>query len=212
MRRQEPQQFHSGITGSTDDAYFDHHKRSEKFLVNRAEFADGPAPVFRNILTPTGKKAAMRRLLYRFALCSLENCAPARLVQADLLALHFARIASNQPGLAQHRSQRRIVFDQRPGNAMTHRPGLARFSAALDVDPDVERLFGVGELQGLAHDHAAGFPEKEPSTGLPLTMKLPLPDLINHPRYRAFAPAGAIVIVSRSCYALISNCRGCWAA
>ena len=76
-------------------------------------------------------------------------------MQADLLALHLAGITSDEASLGERRLQRRVVFDERPGNAMAHRAGLARLATAEHVHLDVERLRVVGELERLAHDHAA---------------------------------------------------------
>ena len=44
---------------------------------------------------------------------------------------------------------------------MTHRAGLAGFTATVHVDLDVERLEMAGQFERLAHDHAAGFASEE---------------------------------------------------
>jgi hypothetical protein len=54
-----------------------------------------------------------------------ELLAASRFVQADFLALDFARIARYQPGFLQHRLQSCVKFNQRARNAMTHRARLS---------------------------------------------------------------------------------------
>src|SRR5436190_22995485 len=85
-----------------------------------------------------------------------ELLAPPRLVQAHFLALDFARVARDEPGLRQRRLQLRVVLDQRPRDAVANRAGLTRLPAADDIDHDVERLLVVGQHEGLPYDHAAG--------------------------------------------------------
>src|SRR5262245_10020244 len=81
-------------------------------------------------------KAARRRPCCEHAGSSAlrKLVASSRLVQADLLALDLACIARDQPSLLEHGLQRGIVLDQRAGDAVTHCPGLARFTAAVHVD------------------------------------------------------------------------------
>src|SRR5690606_26159375 len=62
------------------------------------------------------------------------------LVQADLLALDFARIAGHEARLAQLDLQRLVVLDQRAGDAQADRTGLAGGAAAGGGDEDVEAL------------------------------------------------------------------------
>src|SRR6266446_5472434 len=47
-----------------------------------------------------------------------------------LLALLDARVARQEAGRLQARPQGRVELDQRPRDAVTHRPGLSRLSAA----------------------------------------------------------------------------------
>jgi hypothetical protein len=51
-------------------------------------------------------------------------------VQADLLALDFARIAGHEPGLAQLGLQAFVVLDQGAGDAEADGAGLAGGAAA----------------------------------------------------------------------------------
>src|SRR4051812_24180562 len=95
------------------------------------------------------------------ALALGELLPASRLVQADLLALDLARVARDQPRLRQRGLERGIVFDERAGDAVANGAGLARFAAAEHVDLDVEGQGVVGELERLAHDHAAGLAREE---------------------------------------------------
>src|SRR4051812_21414873 len=58
-----------------------------------------------------------------------ELLAPPRLVQSHLLALDFARVARDEPCLAQHRLQRRVELDERPGQSVAHCSRLPEFTA-----------------------------------------------------------------------------------
>src|SRR5687767_8984545 len=122
--------------------------------------------------------------------------APPCLVQADFLSFHFSRVARHQTGRAQRTFQSRIILDQRARDAVAHRAGLPAFAAAVHVHQDVEGRQVLGELERLTHDHAAGFATKELVDGLAVHLKFALAGLDEHPRHRAFAPAGAVVIVA----------------
>src|SRR5690242_11759491 len=123
-----------------------------------------------------------------------ELLAASRLVQADFLAFDLARVARDQPGLRQRRLQLRVVIDQRACNAVAHRARLPRFAAADHIDHDVEGGFVVDQLQGLAHDHAAGLPGEEFVDGLVVDDELARALLDENPGHGALAPAGAVVI------------------
>src|SRR5258706_2233953 len=77
--------------------------------------------------------------------------APPCLVQTDLLSLHFARISRHQSRRAKRRLKRSIILDQCPGDAVSHRAGLAALSAAEDIHVDVERCQVLGQIERLAH-------------------------------------------------------------
>src|SRR5687768_1147593 len=67
-----------------------------------------------------------------------ELLAASRLVEADFLALDLARVASDEAGFLQRPLERLVVIDERAGDAVTHRTGLAGFAAAIDVHLNVE--------------------------------------------------------------------------
>src|SRR6185436_13074953 len=90
-----------------------------------------------------------------------ELVTAACLVQADLLPLHFARVAGHESRFLEHPFQARVVLDERAGDAVAHGARLARLAAAVDVDADVEARERVGELQRLAHDHAPRLAREE---------------------------------------------------
>src|SRR5580698_8385744 len=64
------------------------------------------------------------------ALALTELEALARASHAVFLAFLRARVACEQPSLAQRRAQRLVVLDERPGNPQAERPGLAGHAAA----------------------------------------------------------------------------------
>src|SRR5688572_7864589 len=122
--------------------------------------------------------------------------APPCLVQADLLSLDLARIARDQPGRAQRRLQGRIILDQRARDAVAHRAGLAALAAAVDVHQDVECGQGLGQVEGLAHDHAAGLAAEELVHRLAVDHEVALAGLEEHAGHGALAPAGAVVVIA----------------
>ena len=60
-----------------------------------------------------------------------------------------------------------VIVDQRAGNAVADRTGLAGLAAAVHVDHDVEGFDMVGQVQGLLADHDRGFATEE---GLDVTV------------------------------------------
>src|SRR5687767_945356 len=135
--------------------------------------------------------------------------APPRLVQADLLSLHFARIARHESGRAERRLERRIILDQGARKAVPNRAGLAVFAAAAHVHLDVEGCERLGDLERLAHDHAARFAREEFVHRLAIDLEQALAGLEEYPRCRAFATARAVVVIADH---QISSAFGCCAA
>src|SRR5262247_4225185 len=132
-----------------------------------------------------------------------------RLVEADFLSLDFARVAGHQPGLREHRLQRRIVLDQRARQPMPHRAGLPRLAPAVDVHLDVEGREVIGQHERLADDHAAGLASEERVDWLVVDDEAALPGADEDARDGALAPAGAVVIVAD--HQLNSRVFGCCA-
>src|SRR5262245_27605665 len=122
--------------------------------------------------------------------------APPRLVQADLLSLHFARIARHQAGRAQLTLQPGIILDQRTGDAVTYCTRLPALAAAIDVHEDVEARAALRQLQRLAHHHAAGFAAEELVDRLAVHHEVAFAWLDENSRDRAFAPPGAVVVIA----------------
>src|SRR5687768_9450317 len=88
------------------------------------------------------------------ALAFRELEAPARLGAAVLLALDDAAVAGQEAGPLDRRAQRRLVTRQCLGDAVQHRSGLARQSAALDGGDDVILAGAVGQAERLVDDQA----------------------------------------------------------
>src|SRR5690606_1905438 len=78
---------------------------------------------------------------------------PARLAEADLLALDFARVARHEACTAQMLTQRLAVRDQRARDPVTNRAGLPGRAAAADRRPNVELALELGRDERLSHDH-----------------------------------------------------------
>src|SRR5437879_3301418 len=82
---------------------------------------------------------ALARKANPSALGELERAAC--LGPAVLLALDDARVAGQEAAVLQGGAQVRLEIGQRLGNAVTHRPGLAREAAARDrADPVILAL------------------------------------------------------------------------
>src|SRR6185295_18367850 len=126
-----------------------------------------------------------------------ELVTSAGLVQPDLLALHFARVAGHESRFLEHPFQARVVLDERAGDAVAHGARLARLAAAVDVDADVEARERVGELQRLAHDHAPRLAREELVDGPAVDRDRALARPEIHPRHRALAPPRAVVLLLR---------------
>src|SRR5215475_779456 len=132
-----------------------------------------------------------------------------RLVEADFLSLDFSRVASHQPGLREHRLQRRIVFDQRAREPMPDRAGLPGLAAPVDVYLDVEGREVVGQHERLPDDHAARLAPEELVDRLVVDDEAALPGPDEDARDGALAPAGAVMILAD--HQLNSRVFGCCA-
>src|SRR5919201_2314210 len=71
----------------------------------------------------------------------------ARLVEAGLLALDDAGIAGQEAFALERDAQVRVGLDERAGDSVPDRAGLAARSAAVDADTDVELALDLGHLQ-----------------------------------------------------------------
>src|SRR5690606_27649409 len=83
------------------------------------------------------------------------------LAAADLLAFDLARIARDKTGDTQRTAQALIIFDERAGNAMADRAGLAGDTSARHVRLHVELVGELCDFERLADDHAAGLAAEE---------------------------------------------------
>src|SRR5579863_4855657 len=96
--------------------------------------------------------AGMPRQCPRLTLRVLRPAA--RLAAADLLALHLAGVAGDEPGSPQRLAQRLIVLTQRAGDAMADGAGLAGDAAAGDRHGTREAVALRRRLQRLLPAHA----------------------------------------------------------
>src|SRR6185295_13480669 len=141
-----------------------------------------------------------------------ELVTSAGLVQPDLLALHFARVAGHESRLLEHPLQARVVLDQGAGDAVAHGARLARLAAAIDVDTDVEGIERIGQHQGLAHDHAPGLTRKKFVDGAAVDGNRALAWPQIHPRHGALAPSGTVVLLLRLHCHVSLRFPGSWVA
>ena len=125
-----------------------------------------------------GEAALCQGFLPASASAFRELLAASRLVQADFLALDLARVARHSPAFESaglsvgSYSIRARVMPWRTAPACPDSP-------PPNIHLDVERLQVIGELKGLAHDHAAGLSREKDVDGLSFTVMLPLPGLMN---------------------------------
>src|SRR5947207_6113164 len=117
------------------------------------------------IIRPSQKQESRPKAAFDFRYFSRSTfrvlLAPPRLVQSHFLSLDFSRVAGHKPRRAERAFKPRIILDQRTGNAVAHGARLPALAAAEYVDEDVEAREILGQLQRLAHDHAAGLARKE---------------------------------------------------
>src|SRR5690606_31981913 len=139
-----------------------------------------------------------------------ELLATTRLVQTDLLAFDFAGIAGDEASLRQCRLERRIIVDQRAGNAMAHGAGLSVHTAAVDVDVKVEGLQMAGQFQRLANDHATRFAREVLVHGLAVDDDLARAFFQEHTGHRSLAAAGSVIPVTD--HARLLRFPAAWAA
>src|SRR6185312_8303839 len=88
----------------------------------------------------------------RLTFAELETFASARL--AVLFALFHTRIAGQQTFRFQRRTKSCVREQQRAGNTMAHRAGLACRTAAGDIHAHIELVRVVRENKRLLDDHA----------------------------------------------------------
>src|SRR5690625_3914308 len=132
-------------------------------------------------------------------------------VQAHLLALDLARIAGDEPGLAQFGLQRLVVIHQRAGDAQADGTGLAGGAAADRGHGDVELVGVLGQFQRLAHDHARGLAAEELVQRTPVDVDVAAALAQEYAGDGGFATAGAVILL-RGRHDQISRTCGCWAA
>src|SRR5438093_13513224 len=81
----------------------------------------------------------------RLTLAELRRLAG--LVQAGLLALHDARVAREEAGALQGHTELGVELDERAGDPVPHRSGLAARTAAVYAHANVIAAFELGYFQ-----------------------------------------------------------------
>ena len=76
-----------------------------------------------------------------------------RALLAVFLSFFGARIASDKPSFFQARAKLAIYLDQRASYAVAHSSCLSSYTAALDVNENVELADGIDQMQRLADYH-----------------------------------------------------------
>src|ERR1700752_3275325 len=125
----------------------------------------------------------------------------AGLAPTDLLALDFAGVARHEARIPQRLAQALVELDERAGEAVPNRAGLARRAAAIDLDGDVEPAHELHRLEGLSHDHAAGLPAEELIERAIVHRDATGPGLQVHACGCGLATSGAVVILLGRCHA-----------
>ncbi len=116
--------------------------------------------------------------------------------QAHFFPLHFAGVAGDEACLGERGFEGSLVVDQRAGDAVAHRTGLAGFAAAVDVDLDVEAFDVLGENEGLLDDHDGGLTAEILLDVFPVDRDFAGALLDEDAGHGAFATACAVIPVS----------------
>ena len=98
-------------------------------------------------MSVAGRRRQARSVRSRTGLALGELRRLARLVQAGLLALDLARVAREVALALERHAKLGVGLDERPGDAVAHRAGLAADAAAVHADPEVVRAVGAGGLE-----------------------------------------------------------------
>src|ERR1043166_50766 len=133
---------------------------------------------------------ACRRSIAALALRELE--APARLGLAVLLALDHARIAGEEAAALERVAQVRLEIGQRLRDAVAHRAGLSRQSAARDRADHVILAGSVGGDDRLLDQHAQHRPREKNLDGALIDQNLAGAGLDPYARDRILALAGRV--------------------
>src|SRR6185503_14755401 len=151
-----------------------------------------------------------RQPLRRLALAELE--ALARASHTVLLAFLGARIARQQPRLAQRRPEFLVELDERAGNTEANRAGLAGDAAACRRREHVKTLHHLGDDERLANDETV-------SLGREARLERALVDgdgarsrAKKNACGRGLAPAGTVMLCRSQSYAtssLFGFCAAC---
>src|SRR6185437_9506571 len=148
VMREDAQQFGAGVTGRAQDADPNLIRaRSHEPLLSstngnpQKERAPRRTPLIENTPMPAGS-----------ALRELE--ATSGLGLAVFLALDDAAIARQEALRLERRPQTWLVIEQRLGDAVTHRAGLARETAADHRAVHVELAEAIDDGEGLVDQHA----------------------------------------------------------
>src|SRR5690606_22748451 len=94
---------------------------------------------FVHLAAPRGPQRDVQRCVISIRSLTLRELEPlARSRLTGLLPLDLPRVPGQQPVLTQRAPQIRVELEQRPRDAQTDRPRLARQTAAVHVHQDVE--------------------------------------------------------------------------
>src|SRR5262249_45120528 len=113
-----------------------------------------------------------------------------------LLTFDLTRVARDEAGIAQGLAQGLVVLHQGTGDAVTDGAGLAGDATAVDAHADVELVRELNSLEGLTHNHAAGFATEELIERTLVDGDLALAGAEVHTGRGGFAPAGAVLLVN----------------
>ena len=118
----------------------------------------------------------------------------AGLVEPGLLALDDACVAREEALALERHPQLGIGLDERTGDPVPHRAGLAGRAAAVDADADVERSLDAGGLQRCERQRAVGGAREVVLERPAVEPRLPVARAKDHARDRRLALPGAEVL------------------
>jgi hypothetical protein len=128
-------------------------------------------------------------------------------VQAGLLALDLACIPRQEAFALEDDTKLGVGLDERPGDAVTHRAGLAADASAVNAHPEVVRPLGSRCLEGKQCRGAVRGAREVILERPPVDPGLPIARAEDHPRDGRLALTGSEVL-SDVCHQSVFNSLG----
>ena len=135
----------------------------------------------------------------------------ARLVQARLLALHDRASRVRKPARFSGARSSGFDLDERPGDPVTHRSGLARGAAAVQADAEVVLALEARRLQRSGREHLVHLPREVLLDRLAVDPRRAVAGTKDHARDGRLALAGAEILGRVDIYTsrVVGACASC---